>query len=31
MILNAMSLVIDVVDVIRYIAGDREETVKGLS
>ncbi len=31
MILNAVSLVIDVVDVIRYIAGDREETVKGLS
>ena len=30
MTLNAMSLVIDAVDVIRYIAGDREETVKGL-
>jgi hypothetical protein len=30
MIVNAISLVIDVVDVIRYIAGDREETVKGL-
>ncbi|MEE9171199.1 MAG: hypothetical protein V3U73_15680 [bacterium] len=30
MILNAISLVIDVVDVIRYIAGDREETVEGL-
>ena len=29
--LNAASLVIDVVDVIRYMAGDREETVKGLS
>ncbi len=25
--LNALSLVIDVVDVVRYIAGDREETV----
>ncbi len=30
MTLNAMSLVIDAVDVIRYIAGDRAETVKGL-
>ncbi len=30
MVINATSLVIDVVDVIRYIAGDREETVKGL-
>ncbi len=30
MTLNAMSLVIDAVDVIRYIVGDREETVKGL-
>ena len=30
MILNAMSLVIDVIDVRRYLAGDREETVKGL-
>ncbi len=30
MIVNAISLVIDVVDVIRYIAGDREETVEGL-
>ncbi len=29
--LNAASLVIDAVDVVRYIAGDREETVKGLS
>ena len=28
MVLNAMSLVIDVVDVIRYAAGEREETVK---
>lgn len=28
--INAASLVIDVVDVARYIAGDREETVKGL-
>jgi hypothetical protein len=30
MVINATSLVIDVVDVISYIAGDREETVKGL-
>ena len=30
MTLNAASLVVDVVDVIRYIAGDREETVKGI-
>jgi hypothetical protein len=30
MVLNATSLVIDVIDVIRYIAGDREETVEGL-
>ena len=30
MTLNAMSLVIDAIDVIRYIAGDRAETVKGL-
>ena len=30
MTLNAMSLVIDALDVIRYIAGDRAETVKGL-
>ncbi len=29
-VLNAISLVIDVVDVIRYIGGDREETVPGL-
>ena len=27
---NAISLVIDGVDVVRYIAGDRAETVKGL-
>ena len=27
---NAISLVIDAVDVLRYIAGDRAETVKGL-
>ena len=30
MTLNAVSLVIDAVDVTRYIAGDREETVAGL-
>ena len=30
MILNAMSLVIDAIDVGRYIAGDRTETVQGL-
>ncbi len=30
MALNAVSLVIDVVDVIRYVAGDRAETVAGL-
>ena len=30
-ILNAISLVIDAVDVIRYIAGDRKTTVEGLS
>ena len=30
MMLNAISLVIDTIDVARYIAGDREETVKGL-
>ncbi len=29
--LNALSLVIDTADVIRYIAGEREETVKGLT
>ena len=30
MALNAVSLVIDATDVIRYLAGDREETVPGL-
>ncbi len=30
MVLNAASLVIDASDVIRYVARDREETVKGL-
>ncbi len=30
MTLNAVSLLIDAVDVTRYIAGDREETVPGL-
>ena len=30
MVLNAISLVIDAIDVVRYAAGDREETVKGL-
>ena len=30
MALNATSLVIDATDVIRYLAGDREETVPGL-
>ncbi len=29
-LMNAISLVIDVTDVIRYIMGDREEIVKGL-
>ncbi len=29
-VLNGISLVIDVVDVIRYIAGERQETVPGL-
>ena len=29
MVLNAVSLVIDAVDVTRYIAGDRAETVQG--
>ena len=29
-VLNSISLAIDAVDVIRYIAGDREETVPGL-
>ena len=28
--INAAALVIDTVDVVRYIAGDRDETVKGL-
>jgi hypothetical protein len=28
MLLNGLSLVIDVIDVIRYAAGDREETIK---
>ena len=30
MMFNVGSLVIDIVDVIRYITGEREETVKGL-
>ena len=30
MALNAASLVIDIIDVSRYIAGEREETVKGI-
>lgn len=30
MILNCLSLAIDTVDTIRYVAGEREETVKGL-
>jgi len=30
MVINATSLVIDVVDVVRYVAGDRQETVEGL-
>ena len=29
-VLNSVSLVIDAVDVVRYLAGDREETVAGL-
>ncbi len=29
-LLNAISLVIDTIDVIRYVRGDRAETVKGL-
>ncbi|HIE83015.1 MAG TPA: hypothetical protein EYQ00_03830, partial [Dehalococcoidia bacterium] len=28
MILNALSLIIDVIDVVRYISGEREETVQ---
>ncbi len=31
MTLNALSLVIDTADVIRYVRGDRGETVKGLA
>ncbi|MFQ5994462.1 MAG: hypothetical protein ACE5K1_05160 [Acidiferrobacterales bacterium] len=30
MVLNIISLIIDAVDVSRYVAGDREETVRGL-
>ncbi len=30
MALNALSLVIDGIDVLRYVAGDRAETIKGL-
>ena len=30
MVLNSLSLVIDIVDVARYIRGDRERTVQGL-
>lgn len=30
MVLNALSLVIDTVDAARYVAGEREETVRGL-
>ena len=30
MVLNAVSLVIDVNDVFRYLAGDRKETIEGL-
>ena len=29
MVLNAVSLVVDVIDVVRYIRGDRAETVEG--
>ncbi len=29
-VLNSMSLIIDAVEVIRYVAGDREETVAGV-
>ena len=29
-VLNALSLVIDAIDVARYVAGDRAETIKGL-
>ena len=31
MLLNALSLVLDAADVVRYLAGDRQETVAGLS
>lgn len=31
MVLNALSLVIDVIDVTRYLKGEREEVVKGLA
>ena len=31
MALNAMSLIIDAADIVRYVAGDRQETVPGLS
>ncbi len=31
MLLNAMSLLIDIADVVRYAAGDRKEMVTGLS
>ena len=31
MILNALSLVIDVIDVARFVKGEREEVVKGLA
>ena len=30
LLLNAVSLIIDTVDVVRYLAGEREETVAGL-
>lgn len=30
MTLNAISLVVDAIDIARYVAGDREEVVKGL-
>jgi hypothetical protein len=30
MLLDALSLTIDVVEVFRYLAGDRAETVKGI-
>ena len=31
MVLNALSLVIDVIDVARFVKGEREEVVKGLA